>query len=283
MGELAKPGVVVEQLKRHGIRLSRSRGQNFLVDGNVLRRIMEAASVDPGETILEIGPGIGVLTEELCRRAARVVAVEMDDRLARVLRENLGDRGNLEVVEGDVLKVDLASLFREGEKVKVVSNLPYNVATPTVIRLLLELPESREMILLVQRELAERYSASPGSPAYGAVSVKIQVLSRVEMLFRVPPSVFLPTPRVESCLIRLSRKEGAPAPRSCRPFFHFLDKAFSSRRKTLLNSLGSGREAYLPRERVSEVLSRLGIPPNRRAEELSPGELLRLHRALTPP
>jgi 16S rRNA (adenine1518-N6/adenine1519-N6)-dimethyltransferase len=282
MGELVKPSVVAEILKRHGMRLTRSLGQNFLIDGNTLRRILRAADLGSADTVLEIGPGIGTLTEELCDRAGRVVAIEMDPRLVAILAETLGDRRNLEVVEGDAMRVDLQPLFREDEPVKVVSNLPYNVATPLMLRLLRELPQVKSMTLTVQRELADRYTASPGNPAYGGVSAKICLLAEARRIASIPPTVFLPQPRVDSCIIRIERK-GAPATvMEIDSFFHFINAAFAKRRKMLVNALGSGRAPYCPRTRVEAALQKGGFPPSSRAEELSSEELLLVFRHIQP-
>lgn len=281
MGDLVKPSVVVEILERRGLRLTRGLGQHFLVDGNILQRLLDAADLGPGDTVLEIGPGIGTVTEELCVRASRVVAVEMDRRFASVLAEILGGRGNLELVEGDVLRVDLPAWFTESERVKVVSNLPYNIATPVIIRLLKELPQAASMTLTVQRELADRYLASPGDPSYGGVSAKINALAEVRRLANVPPTVFLPPPRVESSILRIDRKEALPAPDEIGIFFHFLDAAFSKRRKMLINSLGGGRSPYCQRFTAREALASAGFEPTTRAEELSCEELLEVFRALS--
>lgn len=280
MGELARPSVAAEILERHGLRLARSLGQHFLVDGNVLRRMLQAADLGPEDTALEIGPGIGTLTEELCASAGRVVAVEMDPRLLEVLAETLGERENLAIVEGDALRIDLAGLFAPGERVKVVSNLPYNVATPLILRLLRGLPQAEAMTFTVQRELADRYLAGPGSPAYGGVSVKMRLLAEVRRLAPVPPTVFMPPPRVESSLICLTRTPSRAADAEIGPFFHFLDASFGARRKMLVNALSAGRTPYCLRALVEDALRDAGLPPASRAEELACDELLTVFRAL---
>ncbi|MEW6553661.1 MAG: 16S rRNA (adenine(1518)-N(6)/adenine(1519)-N(6))-dimethyltransferase RsmA [Actinomycetota bacterium] len=280
MGELARPSVVAEILERHGLRLTRALGQHFLVDGNVLARLVDAAALNERDTVLEIGPGIGTLTEELCARAGRVVAVEMDRRLLSVLDETLGPRTNLEVVAGDAMHVDLPGLFAAGEPVKVVSNLPYNVATPLILRLLRELPQATGMVVTVQRELAERYIAQPGRPAYGGVSVKMRLLGEVRRLAWVPPTVFLPPPRVESAVLRIDRRGGEASRVDIDSFFRFVDAAFSARRKMLVNSLGGGRTPYCARASVAGALLDAGLPPGTRAEELSCEQLLEMFRRL---
>ncbi len=281
MGELAKPSVVADLLEKYGISPMRSLGQHFLVDGNVLRRILEAAELETGDTVLEIGPGMGTLTEELCSRAGRVVAVEMDRGLCSVLRDLLGNHPHLEIITGDALRVDLASLFAPDERVKVVSNLPYSVATPLLLRLLRELPQVRFLVITVQRELADRYLAGPGDAAYGAVSVKIQSLVEMRRLANVPPTVFFPPPRVESTVLLMHRKAPEPSEGEVEAFFLFLNACFASRRKMLANALGGGRNPYCPREAVAEALAFLGLPPTCRAEELSRQQLLALYRFVT--
>jgi 16S rRNA (adenine1518-N6/adenine1519-N6)-dimethyltransferase len=280
MGKLARPSVVAEILERHGLRLTRALGQHFLVDGNVLRRLIDAADLTPEDTALEIGPGIGTLTEELCARAGRVVAVEMDSRLLAVLDDILGSRPNLELVEGDAMRADLAGLFSPGERVKVVSNLPYNVATPLILRLLRELPQAVSMVVTVQRELADRYTAEPGRPAYGGVSVKMRLMAETRRLAYVPPTVFLPPPRVESALLRIDRKDPAMSEAELDSFFLFLNASFATRRKMLVNALSAGRTPYCERASAVEALRAAGFPPGARAEEFSCQELLNVFRNL---
>jgi 16S rRNA (adenine1518-N6/adenine1519-N6)-dimethyltransferase len=280
MGELARPSVVVEILERHGLHLTRALGQHFLVDGNVLGNLLAAAELTSRDTALEIGPGIGTLTEELCARAGRVVAVEMDSRFLAVLDETLGSCSNLEVVEGDAMRVDLEGLFAPAERLKVVSNLPYNVATPLILRLLRELPQARSMVVTVQRELADRYTARPGLPAYGAVTVKMGVLGDVRRLAYVPPTVFLPPPRVESAILRIERRAVPEPDMEIEPFFRFLNACFSSRRKMMVNALSGGRQPYCPRASVEDALRAAGFPPGARAEELAGEELLAVFRGL---
>jgi 16S rRNA (adenine1518-N6/adenine1519-N6)-dimethyltransferase len=280
MGKLARPSVVAELLERHGIRLSKSLGQHFLVDGNVLDQLLKAADLQPGDTALEIGPGIGTLTEELCDRAGRVVAIEMDRRLLAILDDTLGARKNLELVEGDAMRLDLGRFFEEEENVKVVSNLPYNIATPLIILLLRELPQAQSMTVTVQRELADRYLASPGNPAYGGVSVKIRFLADVSRMTQVPPTVFFPPPRVDSSIIRIERSKAPVTEPELDAFFHFLNAAFSTRRKMLINALSGGRDPYCERQVVVEALRSAGCSPSSRAEELSGQELLSIFNRL---
>lgn len=279
MGELVKPGKVAELLAAYGIHPRKSLGQHFLVDGNVLRRQLEAASLSKEHSVLEIGPGLGALTEELLEMAKRVVAVEADESLCRVLMDILGSHPRLSLVQGDSMKTSLGDLFGPEEKVVMVSNLPYNVATPTIFKALREVPGLELLVVTVQRELAERYCASPGKPEYGSVSVKLQHLCEVEKLAVVPPTVFLPPPKVESALVRMTPRRPSPDPDESTIYFHFVDRAFSHRRKTLANNL-AGQDG-LTRERVFLALDRLGKDPMCRAEQLSPADLYRLFRELS--
>src|SRR4030042_2148054 len=274
VGTLARPSVVAEILEKHGIHLARALGQHFLVDGNVLRRVVEGAAIKPGNPILEIGPGIGTLTEELCDRAGRVVAVETDRRLITALRDTLGDRNNLEILQGDALRVDLPALFSPGEPLKLVSNLPYSIATPLILHTLHELPQLRSLTVTVQRELADRYLASPGTSAYNAVSVKLQFLTDIRRLAHAPPGVFFPPPRVESSIMHFERKKSALSLPQVDAFFSFLNAAFSSRRKKLVNALSGGRNAYVGRAPAEAALDETGVPASSRAEELTPDKLL---------
>jgi len=277
MGELAKPTVIVPLLKERGIHLSRRMGQHLLVDNNVLRRIIEEASPGPSEDVLEIGAGAGTLTEELSERAGRVFAVEKDRRFVQLLRETLGGRPNLCLLEGDALQLDLPARLPAGP-LKMVSNLPYNVATAVLLKVLRELPGLHTLVVMVQRELADRYLAPPGARDYGVPTLKLGFHCRITRVMQVPPSVFLPPPRVDSALLRMERRPSGPLPaEEAEGFFRFIDAAFSQRRKTLANSLGAflGREGS--RRLLERILVELGLPPDARPERLSLEEFARLY------
>ncbi len=241
-------------------------GQNFLTDADVIRAIVDAAEID-GKTVLEIGPGTGALTDGLLARAARVIAVEKDGRLVRMLCERFGEK--LALVHADVLDADVASLMRGGPW-HAVGNLPYYATTPIVLKLLSLLPAS--MTLMVQQEAAERFRAGPGDRVYGPVAVLTQCFYEACTALRVPRSCFSPQPDVDSVVIRLTRNAvpgGNPA-----AFMAFLKQAFSMRRKTLWNSL-------LRDPRLPDALQKAGLRRNVRAEEIPPETLLRLHQILT--
>ncbi len=250
----------------------KSLGQNFITDRRVIDRIVETAEISGEDEVLEIGPGIGALTLALAGAAGRVVAVEKDERVISRLREILEGYPGAEVIEGDCLKLDYGDLYR-GKKMKVVSNLPYSISTPVLIKLLRDRAMFSSLILMLQLEVGERIAAAPGSRKYGSLSVLIQTYMDVKMVFRVPPSAFWPKPKVDSAVLRF-----VPLPRPRVPVpderLHetVLRAAFSSRRKMLGNSLRS----LLPKEAVESVLDSCGIDRSRRAETLTIAEFGRL-------
>ena len=269
-------------LARHGFRFSKSMGQNFLIESWVPRDIAAASGADQDTGVLEIGPGIGPLTVQLARRAGRVVAVELDRTLLPVLDETLGSFGNVEVVPGDILKLDLPALL--DDKLKdltpiVCANLPYNITTP-VLTALLECGRFRSITVMIQREVARRICARPGTADYGAFSLFCQYHARVELLFDVPPECFLPAPKVTSSVVRLAPR---PAPAEVEDegfFFRVVRASFAQRRKTLLNGLSSAFGDRLSKEALRDVLDTCGLPADVRGERLSIPEFARLASAL---
>jgi 16S rRNA (adenine1518-N6/adenine1519-N6)-dimethyltransferase len=250
----------------------RSLGQHFLVDENILRVIGRLADLHDDDVVLEVGPGLGVLTRFLADRVKHVHAVELDRSLESPLREALGERANVALTFGDALALDVATL--EPPPNKLVSNLPYNVATPLVVESLEGMPSLERWCVMVQREVADRFFAAPRSKAYGAVSVLLQLKTRKVGFHPVPPTVFRPRPRVESALVAFERADG-PSLDQVRPA---VDGAFAHRRKTLANSLALAGLAT--RAQAEEALAGLGRPPTARAEELEPQEFVALARAL---
>ena len=259
-------------LSAHGIRPSRALGQNFVADANTVRRIARLAGAGPGTQVLEIGAGLGSLTLALAETGARVVAVETDRHVVPVLRSVVEPAG-VEVVEGDALTLDLAALLAERGPAPwhLVANLPYNVATPLVMKTLVEVPAVTDLLVMVQREVGERMAAGAGQDAYGAVSVRIAYFARAEVVGRVPASVFIPRPRVESVLVRLVRLP-APAVDPALVSYERLDTVvragFSQRRKMLRRSLAGVVEPG--------AFERAGVRPDARAEELDVAEWGRL-------
>lgn len=274
--DLARPRAVRDLLARHGHRLGKSLGQHLLVDRRVLERIVGVAAISSADVILEVGPGIGTLTRELARLAARVVAVEADRRLAPVLEETLGDLANVRVVFADALRIEPSALGEPPPEVWV-SNLPYNVAATLVLGLLDRIPSLMRGAVMVQREVAERMTAAPGSKAYGAYTVKLAFRVRVRSAFGVGPKAFFPPPRVDSAVVVFQRVQ---PPQPGQPPLAVLDTvadaAFAQRRKMLRSALASGLGA--DRLSVEKALSAVGIAPTVRAENLTVWDFIRLSR-----
>lgn len=269
-------------LARHGFRFSKSMGQNFLIRSWVPRDIAEASGAGPGTGVLEIGPGIGPLTTQLAQRADRVVAVELDRSLQPILAETLADRPNVSVVYGDVLKTDLAALAAErfqGLRPLVCANLPYNITTP-VITAFLEAGCFQTITVMIQREVARRICAAPGTGDYGAFSVFCQYHARTELLFDVPPDCFLPAPKVTSSVLRLTPKEPPAEVDDLEHFFRVVKAAFAQRRKTLLNGLSAAFGSQYSKEALSEMLADCGLPAGIRGERLGIPEFARLSKLL---
>lgn len=269
-------------LARHGFRFSKSMGQNFLIQSWVPRDIAEASGAGPGTGVLEIGPGIGPLTTQLAQRADRVVAVELDRSLQPILAETLADRPNVSVVYGDVLKTDLAALAAErfqGLRPLVCANLPYNITTP-VITAFLEAGCFQTITVMIQREVARRICAAPGTGDYGAFSVFCQYHAQTELLFDVPPDCFLPAPKVTSSVLRLTPKEPPAEVDDPEHFFRVVKAAFAQRRKTLLNGLSAAFGSQYSKEALAEMLVDCGLPAGIRGERLGIPEFARLSKLL---
>lgn len=281
LGELAKPSVIVEILRKKGIGLSRRYGQHFLIDGNILARIVETADLQPDDTVFEVGAGAGTLTEELCARAGRVWAVEQDPRFFSLLQDYFKDTDNLILRQADVLDLDLFTELPAGGPLKMVSNLPYNVATAVLLKALRELPWLESLVVLVQREMAQRYLAAPGSRGYGIPTLKLNYYCRISKVMQVPPSVFLPPPKVDSTLLRLERREtGTERAQDTEGLFHLIDAAFSQRRKTLVNSLTPHFLAEGGKALLNGVVEELGWDLNLRPEQLTLEDFVTLNAAL---
>jgi 16S rRNA (adenine1518-N6/adenine1519-N6)-dimethyltransferase len=267
---------VRELLAAHGLRPSRSLGQNYLVDPNTARKIVRLAGVEPGETVLEIGPGLGSLTLALRQGGASVVAVEADERLLPALADALGDDPGVRVVAGDALRLDLAALAPEARK--LAANLPYNLAATIVLEVLTRHPGFERLTVMVQREVGERLAAAPGAPAYGATSVKVAALAEARLLAPVGRRVFLPEPHVDSVVVGLRRRRH-PATEGVawETLNRVIEAAFSQRRKTLRNSL---RTLGLDQAGVEALGRAAGIDLGLRAERLDVAAFAALARAL---
>lgn len=256
-------------------RPKRSLGQNFLVDPNTQRRIVDAADLDPGDDVLEIGPGRGALTRHLRAAGVRLTAVELDDELAAALAEEADE--DFRLVHGDVLQVDLRGLFQDWGRVRVLGNIPYNITTPILFRLL-EAPPPAQILLLVQAEVANRVVADPGTKAYGALSVGVRSVARAERLFTVPASVFRPRPRVESALLRVTPHPSSLTEAEASRLRAITRAAFGWRRKKLVTTLSRTPGLALEREAVRAALEELGHPESVRPERLSPEDFISLAR-----
>lgn len=258
-------------LDEHGLEPSRARGQNFVIDPNTVRRIASLARVDAGDHVLEVGPGLGSLTLALVERGAHVTAVELDLRLAAVLREVVADADPpVRVIEGDALEVDLGALLAPAPMWRLAANLPYNVGTTILLRLLEEAPSISGGVVLVQREVAERIAASPGADNYGIPSVKAAWWADTKVVGRVPATVFHPKPRVESALIEIERHHPPGDDDLRRRTFALVDAGFGQRRKMLRRSLAD----FVGPERFEAA----GVEPTARAEELGLDDWIRLAR-----
>lgn len=269
-------------LAAHGFHFSKAKGQNFLVAPWVPARIAAESGVDETSGVLEVGPGIGCLTQQLCLRAGRVCAVEVDSRLQPILAETVGEFPNLELVWADVLKLDVAALVRErfaGLRPAACANLPYYITSP-VLSALLEADCFESVTVMVQKEVAQRIAARPGTADYGAFSVFCQYYAEPELLFTVPPDCFLPRPKVTSAVVTLRVRRARPwAIQSEELFFRTVRAAFAMRRKTLQNCLAAGFPA-LGKAGAADVLAQCGLAPNVRGETLSIAEFAEISNAI---
>ncbi|MDE6897940.1 MAG: 16S rRNA (adenine(1518)-N(6)/adenine(1519)-N(6))-dimethyltransferase RsmA [Lawsonibacter sp.] len=267
-------------LARHGFRFSKSMGQNFLIEDWVPREIAKASGAGPGAGVLEVGPGIGPLTRELAGRADKVVSVELDTALLPILAETLRDCPKAEVIWGDILKTDIPVLA--GEKFQgltpiACANLPYNITTPAITALI-EAHCFSAITVMIQREVAKRICAAPGTADYGAFSVYCQYHTSPEYLFEVPPDCFIPAPKVTSAVVRMEPRPAPPEVDDPAHFFRVVKAAFALRRKTLLNSLSAGLGGQ--REEIAQAIASCGLPPDVRGERLSIPQFAQLSRRL---
>ncbi len=269
-------------LGRHGFHFSKSMGQNFLIADWVPRDIADAAGLDEGCAVLEIGPGIGPLTQQLARRAGKVAAVELDSALLPILTETLADCPNVEVIPGDVMKLDLNALISgrfTGLTVKACANLPYNITTPVVTRLL-EAGCFQSVTVMIQREVARRICAAPGDSDCGAFSLFCQYHARCELLFEVPPDCFLPAPKVTSAVVRLTPRAAPPVDVDRDALFAVVKAAFAQRRKTLLNALSAAYGSRFSKDELRQIILDCGLSETVRGERLGLEQFAGLARRL---
>lgn len=271
-----------EILKKYDLKLTKTLGQNFLTDINIIRKIVDTGEVSPSDFVLEIGPGIGAMTVELAKSAGKVVAVEIDRHLIPALSETLGGFSNVTVINCDIMKADLKSLVKDWTgPLKVISNLPYYITTPIIMMLLESEIEWDTLVFMVQKEVAQRMAAPPGNKDYGSLSVAVKYYSEPKLAFTVSRNCFIPKPDVDSAVIKL-KKRVLPYTQDVDKefFFKVVRASFNQRRKTLLNSLGLQPWVEGGKEGLKNVLVKLGIKENVRAEELSLEEFIKLTKEL---
>lgn len=274
MRNLASPSVIKSILAEKGFRFSKSLGQNFLTDENVLDAIVEGSGIDKSTFVLEIGPGFGTLTQRLCAAAGKVVAVEIDNQAADILEENLCECDNLRIVRGDILKIDLKKLIDEefgaSSRVRVVANLPYYITTPILMLLIERGYPIDSVTVMIQKEVADRLLASPGGKDYGAITLSVQYRCDCESIVTVPPEAFMPPPKVTSSVIRLDlRKEARVKVKDEKMFFKVIKAAFAQRRKTLLNALSNSNAFSMNKEEIKVMLNDMSLDERCRGETLS--------------
>ena len=273
MAELGNPQNTIEVLQKYRFNFQKKFGQNFLIDTHVLDKIIDASGVTEDDFVLEIGPGIGTMTQYLCERAREVVAVEIDKNLIPILSDTLKNYSNVTVINEDILKLDICKLAEEknqGKPIKVVANLPYYITTPIIMGLFESHVPIDSITIMVQKEVAERMQEKPGSKEYGALSLAVQYYAKPEIVANVPPNCFMPRPNVGSAVIRLTRHEKPPVEvEDEKLMFRIIRASFNQRRKTLANGLNNSPEIHLPKEVIQESIVSLGVPENIRGEALS--------------
>ena len=271
MSELSNISNIKEILSRHGFNFSKSMGQNFLINPNICPKMAKICGVTKNDSVLEIGPGIGVLTFELASLANKVVAVELDKRLIPVLNETLNEFNNVKIINSDILKIDIKSLIEKefsGQRIFVCANLPYYITSPVIMKLLESKLPIESITVMVQKEAAERICAEPGTRNSGAISLAVRYYSDPKILFNVSRGSFLPSPNVDSTVIKLSLLKTPPVSvKDEKLFFNTIKASFSKRRKTILNSLSAGLS--IPKEVTSDVLKKSSLSTNLRAEQLT--------------
>ena len=282
MENLSNIGTIKEILSKHGFTFSKALGQNFLVNPSVCPRMAENCGADKETGVIEVGPGIGVLTNELAKVAKKVVAIELDKRLLPVLKETLADHDNVKVINDDVLKVDLHKLISEefpNMNVVVCANLPYYITSPVIMKLLEEKLPISALTVMVQKEAGQRICAEIGSRQSGAVTVAVNYYSKPSLLFNVSAGSFMPAPKVDSCVIRLDvSSEPTVSVIDDKSFFRVVKGAFAQRRKTLSNSMSSSMG--IDKQTVKAILEKAGIPENARAEQLKMEQIANIADAL---
>ncbi len=273
MAKLGIPRNTIEILQKYNFNIQKKFGQNFLIDTHVLDRIISAAEITEEDCVLEIGPGIGTMTQYLAESAGAVVAVEIDKNLIPILEDTLSGYDNVTVINGDILKLDIEKLVEEkngGKPVKVVANLPYYITTPIIMGLFESRVPLKSITVMVQKEVADRMQSGPGTKDYGALSLAVQYYAKPEIVANVPPNCFIPRPNVGSAVIRLTRHDTPPVRvQDEKKMFSLIRASFNQRRKTLVNGLCNAADLHLSREQVAGALERMELPPVIRGETLT--------------
>ncbi len=276
MEKLSNPQVTIDIIKKYNFAFQKRFGQNFLIDGHVVEKIISSADITRDDTVLEIGPGIGTMTQYLAEAAGQVYAVEIDKNLPIILEETLADYNNVTVINDDILKVDIAKLT-EGKPIKVVANLPYYITTPIIMGLFEKHIPATSITVMVQKEVAQRMQAAPGSKDYGALSLAVQYYAAPYIVANVPPNCFMPRPNVGSAVIRLTCYDKPPVEVENETLmFKLIRAAFNQRRKTLQNALNNSSELNVTKEQVVNALRALELSETVRGETLSLEQFARL-------
>ena len=280
--KLYSPSDINDIRNMFGFRNSKNLGQNFLTDKNIIDRIIEGSEIGPEDLVIEIGPGIGVITREAAAAAKKVIAVEIDEDLLPILQYTLGDLNNVEVVNQDILKTDLREIIDRQDfsgRVRVIGNLPYYITTPIIMKLLEDNTGAETITVMIQKEVADRLKAAPGKKECGAISLMVQYFAEVSEIVKVPRTVFVPQPKVDSTVLRLDvRREKPVMVEDEEYFFKVIKAGFAQRSKTVANSLSVLGD--VSREEILNALEKAGIDPVRRGETLSLGEYAALSKAL---
>lgn len=285
MAYLGIPQNTIAVLQKYHFNFQKKFGQNFLIDTHVLDKIIDAAGITKEDFVLEIGPGIGTMTQYLCENAREVVAVEIDKNLIPILEDTLSDYRNVTVINQDILKLDIPALAKEkndGKPIKVVANLPYYITTPIIMGLFESHVPIDSITIMVQREVADRMQVDPGTKDYGALSLAVQYYAKPEIVLNVPPTCFMPRPNVGSAVIRLKRHAQCPVEVDDAEFmFRLIRASFNQRRKTLANGLSNSTELTLTKEQIAKAIESLGVSPSIRGEALTLAQFAQLSNFFT--
>ena len=283
--KLGNPKNTIEVIQKYQFAFQKKFGQNFLIDPHVLDKIIGAAGVTKEDMVLEIGPGIGTMTQYLAEAAREVVAVEIDNNLIPILKETLAEYDNVTVINEDILKVDIKKLAEEhngGRPIKVVANLPYYITTPIIMGLFESNVPIDNITVMVQKEVADRMQVGPGSKDYGALSLAVQYYAEPYLAANVPPNCFMPRPNVGSAVIRLTRyAEPAVKAKDEKLMFALIRASFNQRRKTLQNGLNNSQELSFTKEQIAEAIEKMGLSPSVRGEALTLEQFAKLSDLLT--